>query len=81
MLLREFRDGGGGIVGELLFEVLTLCDEFDGVLVCFVVSFFFLDYGCLCKFSISVNVLVFFKCTSFCNVFININMQLYSSRV
>lgn len=41
VLLREFRDGGGGIVGELLFEVLTLCDEFDGVLVCFVVSFFF----------------------------------------
>lgn len=41
MLLREFRDGGGGIVGELLLEVLTLCGEFDGVLVCFVVSFFF----------------------------------------
>lgn len=41
VLLREFRDGGGGIVDELLLEVLTLCGEFDGVLVCFVVSFFF----------------------------------------
>lgn len=40
-VLREFRDGGGGIVGEPLFELLTLCGEFDGVLVCFVVSFFF----------------------------------------
>lgn len=62
-VLREFRDGGGGIVGEPLFELLTLCGEFDGVLVCFVLSFFFLDYGCSCKLFISYLFRVF--CTRF----------------